>query len=279
MKDLGKRILVSLIGVGMLFFLIVGARLPYLSFVVSIVVALLGAVAIGELWYLAKKKFFTMPCFIVVLGAFLEILAFYFASQSRYMLLLPLWVFFGFFFFFFLFHLASVENAITDIAVSTFSMIYVAVPLGLLLVILLAPAFDGRWWLFFLIATVKMNDIGGYFIGKLLGKTKLASTVSPHKTIAGSLGGIFFALLTSFLFFLLSRYVTQFSITLSHAMILGFIFAIGAQVGDLAESLLKRDANVKDSNKIPGMGGILDMFDSLLFNIPILFFYFCYALR
>lgn len=171
--------------------------------------------------------------------------------------------------------------AICAIATTFFGVVYIAVPSGMLLRILYffpeaqGGIISGSWWMIYIIATTKISDIGGYLVGRAYGKRKLAPRLSPHKTIMGSLGGIVATLLVSLLFsFLGSRaLLPAFShFSFLHALLLGLLIALFAQMGDLAESLLKRDAQVKDSNTIPAVGGILDMIDSLLFTIPLLYY-------
>jgi phosphatidate cytidylyltransferase len=105
-------------------------------------------------------------------------------------------------------------------------------------------------------------------MGRLFGKTKLAPNISPSKTIVGAVFGLISSVLVSLL---LACYV---NISYQEALFLGLILGVAAELGDLAESVLKRDAHVKDSNQIPGLGGVLDLIDSLLFTTPILFAYF-----
>lgn len=114
------------------------------------------------------------------------------------------------------------------------------------------------------------TDIGAYMIGCQFGKNKLLPKVSPNKTIEGSLGGILSAVVISFFFMLIDR-----SVYAPHnflvMLILVALFSIFAQFGDLVESAIKRHFGVKDSGKlIPGHGGILDRFDSMIFVFPIM---------
>lgn len=112
------------------------------------------------------------------------------------------------------------------------------------------------------------TDTGAYFTGKYFGKRKLASQISPNKTIEGALGGI---LLTVIIVTLFTSFFMNFSILWIIYSVLLSLFAI---IGDLFESCLKRSMEVKDSGSlIPGHGGILDRFDSLLFTIPFTYFY------
>jgi len=117
--------------------------------------------------------------------------------------------------------------------------------------------------------------MGGYFAGKMWGKRKLAPHISPGKTVLGAIAGFFSAIALSLVFFLISKWgdIESFQLDLSGAIILGGLIGLFSQLGDLAESLLKRDAKIKDSNTIPGVGGVLDLLDSLLFTIPILYLF------
>jgi len=111
-------------------------------------------------------------------------------------------------------------------------------------------------------------DSGAYCFGRLFGKTKLAPTISPNKTWEGAAGGIFAALFVSYLISIVFTGIYP----LKYWMIIGIIVAIFGTLGDLIESLLKRNAGVKDSgNFMPGHGGILDRFDSLIFIVPFVY--------
>ena len=114
------------------------------------------------------------------------------------------------------------------------------------------------------------TDSGAYFIGRKFGKTKLIPSVSPNKTVEGSLGGIACAIVVAVLMVFLYPNKAP-DISLFKLIILVAIFSIVGQLGDLVESSLKRHFGVKDSGKIlPGHGGILDRFDSLIFVFPIM---------
>ena len=115
------------------------------------------------------------------------------------------------------------------------------------------------------------SDIGAYFVGRAFGKRKLMPSVSPGKTVAGALGGLLATMLVGWLY---ARFVltpsTQLAFVRGGIFIFAILVSVAAQIGDLAESLIKREAGVKDSSHIiPGHGGILDRFDSLLFVLPV----------
>ena len=115
------------------------------------------------------------------------------------------------------------------------------------------------------------TDVGAYGFGRAFGKTKLMPAVSPGKTVAGAVGGLALTIVICLLYvrFILMPYA-QLGLTIQGAVLFAIVISVAAQTGDLAESLLKREAGVKDSSRIiPGHGGILDRFDSLLFVLPI----------
>lgn len=115
------------------------------------------------------------------------------------------------------------------------------------------------------------SDIGAYFTGRAIGGRKLIPSVSPGKTVAGAVGGLVASVLVAYLY---ARHVlapvAHLGFTPWGALLFGAIISISAQTGDLFESLIKREAGVKDSSRIiPGHGGVLDRFDSLIFVLPV----------
>lgn len=115
------------------------------------------------------------------------------------------------------------------------------------------------------------TDTGAYAFGRMFGRHKLIPAVSPGKTIEGAFGGLVVAVLGAWLYahFLLAPFA-QLGLSPAGIVIFGVAIGVVGQLGDLAESLLKRDAGVKDSSRLlPGHGGILDRFDSLLFVLPV----------
>jgi phosphatidate cytidylyltransferase len=117
------------------------------------------------------------------------------------------------------------------------------------------------------------TDIGAYIVGRTFGRKKLIPSISPGKTVEGAIGGLGTAVVICLVYvrFVLMPYA-QLGLTIQGAVLFAIVVSIAAQTGDLAESLLKREARVKDSSSIiPGHGGVLDRFDSLLFVLPIAF--------
>ena len=128
---------------------------------------------------------------------------------------------------------------------------------------------NGANLVFFLVLVTKSADIGAYLVGRKFGKNELLPRISPKKTREGALGGTIFSVLIALV---LGMFLTEFSFL--HLIILGVVIAALGQVGDLAESLIKRDCNVKDSGSyLAGIGGIYDVIDSLLFTTPVFYFY------
>ncbi len=116
-----------------------------------------------------------------------------------------------------------------------------------------------------------LNDSGAFFFGKKFGEKKLMPSVSPGKTWAGAWGALGTTIVSTYLIsqFVLKPYAGL-ALTIVGAVIFGAVISVAAQVGDLVESMLKREAGVKDSSTlIPGHGGVLDRTDSLLFTVPI----------
>lgn len=166
------------------------------------------------------------------------------------------------------FFLISRQEGITGLATSIFGILYVIVPFGLIYDLLFyypaRYATSGWWWFFFIVGVTVASDMGAYFTGKLFGRHRLAPKLSPGKTWEGTAGGVVIGIGFALVWWLFG--IDQ--LPFWWAVVLGVTFAVVGQVGDLVESLFKRDAGVKDSNQIPGLGGVLDVVDSLLFTIP-----------
>ncbi|MGP7817473.1 phosphatidate cytidylyltransferase [Niallia sp. 01092] len=157
------------------------------------------------------------------------------------------------------------QFSIDDAAYSILSVLYMGVGLHFFVEVREADL----WILFYSLFMIWATDSGAYFIGRAFGRRKLWPEISPNKTVEGAIGGIVCAVVVSVLFSAFG-YIEWYII----AFITIILSAFG-QIGDLVESALKRHYEVKDSGKLlPGHGGILDRFDSLLFVWPLLFFIF-----
>ena len=135
-------------------------------------------------------------------------------------------------------------------------------------------AVPGAFVLLWLLAVTKFSDMGAYITGSLIGKHKMIPHISPGKTWEGFAGALFFAQLAACgLYALLPGKLAALH-SWPHVIALGFLLAILAVVGDLAESVVKRSLHAKDSGKmLPGIGGGLDLIDSICFTAPALYFY------
>ena len=158
-------------------------------------------------------------------------------------------------------------------------VLYVSWLLGFVLKIFFYPVpaevpFDGGICLLFFILVTKCSDMGAYSLGSLIGRHKMIPKVSPGKTWEGFFGAIILSTVVALVF---AHYFGESKLggmKIIHAAVLGPLLAVGAVMGDLVESVFKRDSGAKDSGAFfPGIGGILDLIDSLLLNAPIMYLY------
>lgn len=130
---------------------------------------------------------------------------------------------------------------------------------------------QGLYFLLFLFFVIFFTDTGAYFFGIRFGKHKLSPVISPKKSVEGAIAGALCAIVAGLV---IGKLI---NISLFHAFVLSIITTVMAQLGDLSESLIKRDAGVKDSgNSLPGHGGFLDRADSYLFSMPVAYLYIKY---
>ncbi len=219
---------------------------------ISQIVLVLFGLAIGISAYFFGEKFFLM---ILLLGVFIPGLIQLIRNKVDY----------------------SIENLSSFL----FGLIYVAVFFSFMILIRELPkniGLDyqlGGLWVIFLFLSLWLSDTLAYFVGAPLGKHKILPLISPKKSWEGSAGGIAGAVVSAFL----AKGIFLKDIQLIHLLILSILVSVSGQVGDFVESSFKRSANLKDSsNIIPGHGGILDRFDSLLFSAPLVYFYLRFIL-
>ncbi|MBI4358784.1 MAG: phosphatidate cytidylyltransferase [Candidatus Omnitrophica bacterium] len=217
-------------------------------------------VGLMEYFNLAERKGFFINRYVgLTFGALLPV-SNYFPGEAVILTVAILCLFI------FNFHRNLREQAMVSTALTLFGLVYVAWFFSFLTKIRTLDY--GPLWVFYIILIIKAGDAGAYFIGKRFGAHKLIIHISPNKSVEGAVAGF----VVTFLLSLASKsYLPH--VPLSHLAVLGIVFGILAQLGDLAESLLKRDAGVKDSGFIPGLGGILDVADSLLLTIPVVYYY------
>ena len=131
----------------------------------------------------------------------------------------------------------------------------------------------GQFYVLYLVVVTKFSDMGAYLTGTVVGKHKMVPHISPKKTWEGFFGALVISTLGSYAMFgIMPEHLSR--LNWLHATILGLLLGFAAIIGDLAESIIKRGTDVKDSGRLlPGIGGALDLIDSLLFTAPLLFFY------
>ncbi|MBI4322654.1 MAG: phosphatidate cytidylyltransferase [Candidatus Omnitrophica bacterium] len=160
-------------------------------------------------------------------------------------------------------------EALSGLATTLFGLAYIS---GLFSYLFYLRAFqgqDGAWLIVFLILVTKMGDAGAFVIGNLLGRHTLMARISPRKTVEGFVGG---ALVSAAIGALAVPMVGRLAGSAWSGLWMGLVLGLVGQLGDLAESLIKRDCQVKDSGRLlPGLGGILDVLDSLLFTAPVFY--------
>lgn len=170
------------------------------------------------------------------------------------------------------------ENPIQNISATLFFSGYIGIGIGSILGIrelLQIQLYDlpFAWLAISVIFSLWMCDSFAYFGGKLMGKTKLFRRISPNKTWEGSICGFVASVIFMYLFYRFSP-MNQLPITYNEVLVIGILIGMFGQIGDLIESMIKRDSGVKDSSHlIPGHGGFFDRFDSLIFVSPLIFFY------
>lgn len=235
---------------------------------ISVVVLayLLGSIALYELLRMRKISLFSVPGLISLM------LLWVFLLPKQYQGVIESLHFTKIEFIFlavmlFLTYTVATKNRFTfdDVAFAILSILYIGI--GFYYFVETREA--GLTWLFYSLFTIWATDSGAYFIGRAIGKRKLWPEISPNKTIEGSLGGVICALIVALLFSLF----TEIEASFLQLSIIAIVLSIFGQIGDLVESALKRHYEIKDSGMIlPGHGGILDRFDSLLFVWPLLNF-------
>jgi phosphatidate cytidylyltransferase len=161
---------------------------------------------------------------------------------------------------------------LTRFAFTLLAFLYLPWSLGYVLLLRETPDPGlGLWTLSLPLVASFATDTGAYFAGRFFGRHKLAPEISPGKTLEGSMGGILFSFLALLAYTALVREVFPFG--LLELWLFSLLLSLAAQLGDLAESMLKRFAGVKDSGRfLPGHGGLLDRIDSLLFTFPLTYF-------
>lgn len=280
-EGLGQRFMIGSLATLLLSSVLYFSYTPLLSILVFILVAAVTATALREYYEIAKKKGLAPREKTGIAFAIFYVAGIFFSVNAPNFDLLPLAILAVAMVSSFCAYFIGGKNPLENIAVTLFGILYLAVPMGCTLKINYFFPIDGiqegRAWLIYLLIITYLTDSCGLFFGKTFGKRKLAPLISPNKTWAGAVGAFFCALFAGLLFAYFanrpSGVLLPLRIGYVESVLLSGGLSILAQLGDLSESLLKRDVGVKDSSKIPGLGGMLDVIDSLIFTAPFLYLY------
>ncbi len=274
MSNLTQRILTAIIGVPLLLLVFYFGSYYFLAFILLIV-----GFGSYEFFRLVDNKNLDSKKVIGIV----------------FCIILPIGAYFGYLYFIFLFTLVSIftlfinlqkqdlSNALIGAGTKFLGIVYIGWFLSHAILIRninesIFPYIDntniknndiGFFWIVFVVACTFLNDSAAYFFGKYKGKIKLVPRLSPGKTVEGTVCGIFMALLSG----MFINLIFSSPISYKWAMLLGFVVGVVAVLGDLIESMFKRSVSIKDSGGLlPGHGGVLDRFDSLILVFPVMYY-------
>lgn len=250
--------------------LILGEDILLLS---SIVLSLIGVMEITKVLNLSKILVsiifpFTLFYYIVVVKYAREGILLFLISM-----ILMLLIFYVF---------AFPKFSIKDIALTIFTIFYVPVMFSFVYLLREQRGHFGQYIVWLIFISSWGCDTSAYFFGLLLGKHKLIKQVSPNKTIEGSVAGVIGSVIIGIIYVVVLNLFTNINFVLSikRVSIACALGAVFSQIGDLTASCIKREYNIKDyGNIIPGHGGVLDRFDSVIFTAPIIYFIFNIAVK
>jgi len=275
MSNLTQRVLTAVVGVPLLYFILYLGGIPFL--ILILLVILFGNI---ELFKLLEAKGIQTErelgiAFSLALGIAAYFGYFYFAVVFSFAVII-------------IFLLAlrrqDLSNAIIALSTGLFAIIYIGWFLSHAILLrnidhnsnlktyvetVQGHSDVGFFYIFLVVSCTFLNDTGAYFIGRWKGKRKLIPHVSPGKTLEGTIGGI----ISSAIAAIVGNLIFKSPIEYHWVVLFGLVIGIVAVLGDLTESLIKRSAEAKDSGGIlPGHGGILDRFDSLIFTFPVSYY-------
>lgn len=257
MKELGKRILSALIGAPIILFACWWGGYPFLGFVICV-----GVMGLMEFYDMVAYKGVKASRGAGIVATIILLVCAFFDNEQK--VIVPTFLFL----FLIVAQVLKREKGSPLISVGATLLGFFYVAWLISYVILLRNLADGRFWTVVLLLITWSTDTMAYIVGKTMGKRKLAPAISPNKTIEGFWGGVLgavvFSSIMGWLFAFPPLWTTLF----------GVVMGIWGQLGDLGESLFKREVALKDiSGLIPGHGGVLDRFDSFLFNAPMIYYF------
>jgi len=279
LSNLAARVLVAVVAIP----LIIGAT--YVGgLLLALVLGLVSALAARELYGIAEHGGYTPLARTGSLLAFLLPLGVHFFREGRFVppeIALGAVVIIALFAVV-LFRRRPDQHPLGAVAVTLLGVFYTAGFLAFAYALryhnYVVTAQAGSALLFYPFVLTWISDTAGFFVGRALGRAKLMPTVSPGKTQAGAIGALLFCMLASWAYvhWVLLPYASL-GMRTATALVVGAVIGAAVQVGDLVESLLKREGGVKDSSHlIPGHGGVLDRIDGMLFALPVTYFLFTF---
>lgn len=262
---LKKRIISAVIGILLLIFLVFAGSLPF--FITVSIITVLAVREYGRMLQIKSKPLFAL----LSLSSVLIVFNVYLVSNNYNYLPYGI-ILFIIIFSLYIYHLYNYEENkfIKNLSYQLFSVIYIGGGLSFAVFLrdLNLDPFINTSALWLVLIATWLTDSGAYFVGKKFGKKSMAPIISPNKTIAGAVGGV----LTTALFIIAAAYFLE--ILNIYCIIFAFLFPVVAIMGDLFESCIKRNFDVKDTGTIiPGHGGILDRFDSFIFTAPFTYYF------
>ena len=257
-----QRIITAVIAAALFIPFVIYGQLPF-----TILIYAMAAVGLFEVLKMRGISLFSVPGIISLLSLFIILMPNSWSEQIQditkysrieYLFICAILL---------LIYTVLVKNKFTfdDVGFLLASALYVGIGFHFFI----ATREEGLAYVVYALVIVWTTDSGAYFIGRKLGRNKLWPEISPKKTIEGFVGGIVVALISVIIF----QWIANLDISWIALIVVSIVASIFGQLGDLVESAIKRHYGVKDSgNILPGHGGILDRFDSLLFVLPLLYF-------
>ncbi|MEW6195241.1 MAG: phosphatidate cytidylyltransferase [Bacteroidota bacterium] len=266
MSNLSTRIIVALFGIPLIVIISIVGKIPFLIF--TLVIALVSYFEFSNM--LTRRKFF--PNLFIGSASIILIIANSYFSFTEFatltLAIVPVILLTEL--------LRNRESAIANLGATLIGIFYIGLFASALINVreFYKDSFflydQGGYLIISIFASIWICDSAAYFVGSAIGKHKMLTRVSPHKSWEGAIAGLIFAVITM----VVAKETVLELYTFKDAIATGLIIGIFGQAGDFIESMIKRDANVKDSSSIlPGHGGIFDRFDSLLFSAPLIYLY------
>jgi len=260
---IAKRIISALVGIIILIIVVNSDKI-----LVNAAVAIVSIIALNELFSAVNKK---MDIKLPVWWAYISSAVVSFRSYINYNYFLA-YIFFSILLLFIIMILKHNKIMISHIAIMVFSLIYISFFSSH--IVSVKDIEHGHILVWFIFIGAWSTDTFAYTVGTIAGKHKLCPKISPKKTVEGSLGGNFGCVIAFLVYAYVIQLVTAYNVNYINLIILAVLCSVISQIGDLSASVIKRQLDVKDFGAImPGHGGILDRFDSIIFVAPFIYYY------